>query len=355
MTPKKSRIIYTTVSVAVSVTVIGYLLTVVGAAEVFRAIRNASLAGIAAYMVLSLFTSLLRNVRYLVLVRSTGTDIPVTGWQMFLVTLVRNLFSDLLPARIGSLIYIYLLRARFGFPLEIGTSTYAVAFVLDLLVMVPLMCVGVIVVGASKLGIPLAFLLSAAGMFFVLMLLMLLYLGPILRWTGGLVGRTARRWRYGARVAETLSGVATQVADIYKARAFWKVITLSFCIRLFKYGCIVFLVYAVLNPINPAEYTLRSIGYWPVFVGSSIAELSASTPVSGIAGFGAYEGAWTGAFYLLGYPKKLAALSGISAHLITQVFGYTLGVIALLILLAPAAGRSNPRKRSGRPVSRDIG
>ena len=110
---------------------------------------------------------------------------------------------------------------------------------------------------------------------------------------------------------------------------------LSFIIRTLKYGCIAFLVFAILNPIEPETYTLRAIGYWPVFVGASLAELSASTPFSGIGGFGAYEGVWTGAFYLLGYPGKLAALSGISAHIITQAFGYSLGVIAILVLMIP--------------------
>jgi uncharacterized membrane protein YbhN (UPF0104 family) len=115
-----------------------------------------------------------------------------------------------------------------------------------------------------------------------------------------------------------------------------------------KYGCIAFLVYAILNPIDPSVYTLRRIGYWPVFVGASLAELSSSTPVSGIGGFGAYEGVWAGAFYLLGYPRELAMLSGLSAHVITQVFGYTLGVFALIVLMAPLLRRRHEKQKTLR-------
>jgi len=116
-------------------------------------------------------------------------------------------------------------------------------------------------------------------------------------------------------------------------------VALSFLIRALKYGCIAFLVYAILNPIDPQKYTLRAIGYWPVFVGASLAEFAASTPLSGIAGFGLYEGVWAGAFYLLGYPRGLAVLSGISAHVITQAFGYSLGVAAIMMLMLPLRGR----------------
>lgn len=327
-------------SIILSVGVLGYLFSKVGPGEVLRAIRNASPAGLLAYMVVSMVSTILRNIRYLDLVRGTGTDIPITGWQMFLVTLVRNLFSDLLPARVGTLVYVVLLKARFGFPVEIGTSVWAIAFVLDLVVMVPLMAVGIGVVGAVRLGVSPPLLWSVAGAFFLLTVLAYRYLPGIMR----LAGRLARRLRRAASLGDKLVLTASEIETIHRAGIFWRVIILSVFVRVLKYACIAFLVYAILNPIDPETYTLRGIGYWPVFVGASLAELSASTPMSGIGGFGAYEGVWTGAFHLLGYPKGLAFLSGISAHVITQVFGYSIGAVAMLILAAPLIRR---RRRRG--------
>ena len=72
-----------------------------------------------------------------------------------------------------------------------------------------------------------------------------------------------------------------------------------------------------------------------VFWGVCAAEVAASLPVSGLAGFGAYEGAWTIAFYNLGLTKELAAMTGVAHHLFTQVYGYSIGVLALLVLLLP--------------------
>jgi len=333
------NICYIAASVAVSCAIFAYLLTIVRPEEIVRTITHAFLPGILAYMAVSLLSTIFRNMRYLMLTRVTNTDIRISGTAMFLVTLVRNLFSDLIPARIGSLIYIVILKARFGFPVEIGTSIWAICFVLDMVVMVPLMWLGATIVGAGRLGVPLSILCVIASSFFVITVLALAYLPQIMRAAGELVVRFRRRSKRALIAKEKFDLTAQNIVTIYQQGVFWRAVALSFLIRALKYGCIAFLVYAILNPIDPQKYTLRAIGYWPVFVGASLAEFAASTPLSGIAGFGLYEGVWAGAFYLLGYPRGLAVLSGISAHVITQAFGYSLGVAAIMMLMLPLRGR----------------
>ncbi|MCX6353597.1 MAG: lysylphosphatidylglycerol synthase transmembrane domain-containing protein [Candidatus Aureabacteria bacterium] len=332
-------IYYIAASVVVSCAIFAYLLTIVRPEEIVRAITRASLPGILAYMAVSLLSTIFRNMRYLMLTRVTNTDIRISDTAMFLVTLVRNLFSDLIPARIGSLIYIVILKARFGFPVEIGTSVWAICFVLDMAVMVPLMLLGATIVGAGKLGVSLNILCIISSAFFAITVLALAYLPQVMRGSGKFVARLCRRSKRARTAQEKLELTAQQIGVIYQHGVFWRAVALSFLIRALKYGCIAFLLYAILHPIDPQKYTLRAIGYWPVFVGASLAELAASTPLSGIAGFGLYEGVWAGAFYLLGYPRELAVLSGISAHVITQVFGYSLGAIAIMLLLTPLRGR----------------
>lgn len=333
---------YVAASAAVSCGVLGWLLTVVSPSTIARAVRNASVPGLLAYAAASLLSTVLRNERYLVLMRATGFALPIGRGEMFLVTLVRNFFSDLLPARIGSTVYIVLLNARFGFPVEIGTSIWAVAFVLDMVVMVPLMAVGIWVVGGGRLGVAPSVLVSSASLLFLAAAAVLRFLPALMRGAGLLAGRFFPLRGRRAAVREILSRTAESIGAIRRGGAFRRALVLSFLVRVLKYGCISFLVYAVLNPIDPSAYTLRAIGYWPVFVGASLAELSTSTPVSGIGGFGAYEGVWAGAFYLLGYPRDLAVLSGVSAHVITQVFAWTLGAISLAILMAPLLRRTRP-------------
>lgn len=335
----RNNIWYLAVSAVVSCAIFAYLFTIVRPAEIVNSIRNAAPAGIFAYMAVGLASTALRNMRYLTLMRASETDIPISGGQMFLVTLVRGLFADLLPARVGSLIYVVILNARFGFPVEIGTSVWAIAFVLDLVVMVPLIAIGVMVVGAARLGISPGMLAAVASFFFIATVAALSYLPQLMSLVGRLVVRVLPMWRKAAAVREKLDLTGAQIRAIYHRGVLGRVIVLSFLVRILKYGCIAFLVFAILNPVDPDRYTMRAIGYWPVFLGSSLAELSASTPLSGIAGFGLYEGVWTGAFYLLGYPRELAALSGVSAHIITQVFGYSLGVLGIIILMAPLLWR----------------
>ncbi len=335
----KKNVWYLAVSAAVSCAIFGYLFAIVRPEEIVRSIRNAAPAGIFAYMAASLASTMLRSMRYLMLARASETDIPISGSQMFLVTLVRNLFADLLPARVGSLIYVVILNARFGFPVEIGTSVWAIAFVLDLVVMVPLIATGVMVVGAAKLGISIGVLAAVASLFFAATVAALSGLPQIMRWMGRLVARVALIWKKAAMAQQKLDLAGAQVTAIYRRGGLWRLIAISFLVRILKYGCIAFLVFAILNPIDPVRYTMRSIGYWPVFLGSSLAELSASTPLSGIAGFGLYEGIWTGTFYLLGYPRELAALSGVSAHIVTQLFGYSLGMLGIVVLMAPVLRR----------------
>ena len=342
---RKRQIWYIAASAAVSCGVIGYLLTAVSPSTIARAVHHASVPGLLAYMAASLLSTVLRNERYLVLMRGTGTTLHIGRGEMFLVTLVRNLFSDLLPARIGSTVYIVLLRTRFGFPVEIGTSIWAVAFVLDMVVMVPLMAVGIWAVGGGRLGIPPGILLPVAALFFLATAAALWFLPALMRGAGRIAGRLCPLRGRRTAIREALARTAGSIEEIRRGGVFWRALGLSFLVRALKYGCISFLVYAVLNPINPSVYTLRAIGYWPVFVGASLAELSASTPVSGIGGFGVYEGVWAGAFYLLGYPRDLAILSGVSAHVITQVFGYALGALAIFILMAPMLRRARPADR----------
>ncbi|PID74179.1 MAG: hypothetical protein CSB32_02110, partial [Desulfobacterales bacterium] len=72
-----------------------------------------------------------------------------------------------------------------------------------------------------------------------------------------------------------------------------------------------------------------------VFLGISASEFAASLPISGIASFGVYEGTWSLVFELLGFPGNIAKLTAVSHHLFTQVYGFGLGALALILLVLP--------------------
>jgi len=87
--------------------------------------------------------------------------------------------------------------------------------------------------------------------------------------------------------------------------------------------------------VFPIGFSLYELSVPKVFVGIVSAEFAASLPLSGIAGFGAYEGTWAFVFRLLGFSGDLADLTALTHHLFTQIYGYLLGALSLIALMLP--------------------
>jgi hypothetical protein len=128
---------------------------------------------------------------------------------------------------------------------------------------------------------------------------------------------------------------------------YWRIFVLSLGVRCCKYLSLYVLLLALVLPLG---FTVLSFPLPKVFLGLCSAELAASLPISGIAGFGVYEGAWTLVFQLLGYSERIAVLTSISHHLLTQVYGYSLGALALLVLLLPVFKRETKAESPEKQV-----
>ena len=136
---------------------------------------------------------------------------------------------------------------------------------------------------------------------------------------------------FGRKILLMLESTEREIRGAREAGIYGSLLLLSICVRAFKYGSLYVLLFALVAPLG---YALEQLSVPKVFLGLCSAELAASLPISGIAGFGAYEGAWALVFNLLGF-ERIAEITSISHHLITQVYGYTLGGVALLVLLLP--------------------
>jgi len=69
-----------------------------------------------------------------------------------------------------------------------------------------------------------------------------------------------------------------------------------------------------------------------IVLGTTAAELTTILPIHGVGGFGTYESAWAGAYYLLGFTKQLAIKAAFSFHLIALLYSVILGVGSLILL-----------------------
>ncbi|MCK5516831.1 MAG: flippase-like domain-containing protein [Desulfobulbaceae bacterium] len=328
---KKSRsLYYIFLSLLVSCSVFVYLFSRITFDEITSAVVRVPLNTINLFVFFSLVMSLCRAWRYQLLLQTANINLRFTA--LFLVTLVRNLFSDLLPARIGTLVYIYIVNKRLNVPLSSATSSFAICFLFDI---IAVSLLGVFTSLCYFSDSQTFFLVTGAGLFLLLCTFLVLYFLPwFLVECGKLIGRS--RFLRGPRrdnLKKSIDEIGAEVNMTKQSGVYGKVFALSLLLRFFKYVSLYILFIGLISGLG------ESVKMFPLFkvvTGMIAAELSASLPISGIAGFGAYEGTWAFVFQLLGYSEKLSVVTSVSHHLITQVYGYGLGSLAVLALLLPA-------------------
>jgi uncharacterized protein (TIRG00374 family) len=329
------QICYYFFTLVVAAAIFAYLFSHVSLSEIANLIQKTDVGTFFLFIVISLTGTVFRTWRYRLLLRTSGN---ASGFfALYLVALVRNLFSDLLPARIGSLVYVYIINTRLGVPFGTAVSSFALAFIFDIIALALLIICVALIVSAAAIS---PALIVSSGVALGVLSVVILYGMPFLfRIIGRMIDVVtfipAKRrsvWQ------KALDSAAAGVRQAYEAGVYFQILIVSLCVRLCKYLSLYVLLLALVHQFG------LGVGQFPfpkVFLGLCTAEFAASLPISGIAGFGVYEGAWALVFQLLGYSKKLAILTSVSHHLITQIFGYSLGAIALLILILPCFGRGN--------------
>lgn len=313
-------------SAVVSVILVGWLLRDIDPRRIGDALvgihMSGMLLGSAAFAVMVAG----RVLRY-----RTLLERPVGYGTLTLVTLVRGMLGDLLPARLGTLSYVYLVRTRAGVGLDDAFASFLLALALDMVAIAPLLLIALAAVGTGAGGASLAL---AAGILLLAAVAATMLLAPSLR--------LASRWgsRLGALPEKLAVGLLATAARVDAARhrgALWPALALSFVIRLAKFGAHWLFLQAVLVPMGVPWGTL---GFFEGFLGVAAAELSAMLPISGLAAIGTWEVAWTFAFTRLGLDAEQAVVSGFATHVVSQAHDYALGIAALLILMWP--GRRRP-------------
>jgi hypothetical protein len=326
------------VSVLISLGLAGWLLHQIRFQDLMQVFYRLYLPSLALYMILALGGVAARTYRYRILVSSQD----ISYFNLGLVTLIRNLFVDLLPAKVGSLSYVYLLCRRFGFPLEVAASSFLIAFIFDFIVVFPLIFLALLTTRINPFpvsGVQFAGLSLAILVFLVLMVVFLerclRIAADLLEWLPG-----RKRPKEETRLQFLIRKIrltADDVRKIKEQKVYGRVFAASLAVRFFKYSSLYFLLFAVLEH---RDFTLKTLSFWMVLLGFLGAEFSALLPIHGIAGLGTWEAAWTFTFSLMGFfDRELAILSGFSVHLTTQIFEYSLGILAILWLALPLSGK----------------
>jgi hypothetical protein len=328
------RILYFGLSILISVSLGGYLLSQIDFNALVRTFKHLDYSSLSIYAGMAFTGIVLRTYRYYLLIFPE----KIRFGSLILVTMVRNLFVDLLPAKIGSLSYLYLTNRRFGLPFEIAATSFLLAFVFDLIVLFPIFFLAVAASGADTPVFSSFSLISFCIILFIAAVIGLLWLHRVIRYAVILM-ENIFHFREGDspginRIFEKIQLIASDIEALRSQKIrYIKIIITSFFVRIFKYGSLYFLLHSVVAHL---DFTLGDLNFSKVFIGILGAELSALFPVQGIAGIGTWESAWALTFRFLGhFDSQVAIISGFGVHLITQLFEYSLGIIGIIILYLP--------------------
>jgi len=320
-------------SILVSILLIGYLSTRIEFDDLTQIFTQIYFPALLAFMAISLITSGLRSMRYKWLLWPT----QIGFGTMLLVTFIRNLFVDLLPARIGSLSYVYVLNKRLKYPFEEAASTFVIAFVFDFLTLGPFLALAILVVGLGTTSVSSLSLLVLALCFFLLTAIIIWKIIPLLRFLEKIylamlktLGLDSKKWA--VTTVDKTRLTITELDKIRKRKILSPLFALSLIIRLGKYGSLYFLLLSLLYSL---DFSFGNLSFWKTILGITGGELTGALPIKGIAGFGTWESGWALAFQLMNFEAKVAILSGLGVHLITNLFEYSIGILSILLLAFP--------------------
>ncbi len=329
-------------SLLISTFLLWWLFRQIDSSLLGRTLISMHIPALLAFMGIAVVGVFLRAWRYKVLLKPESM-----GWApVLLVTLIRNVFVDLLPARIGSLSYIYVLNQKLKVPFPCAASSFVLAFVLDFLTLSPFLAVSLLIVGVGARGSSSPWLLWISLIFLALMMTLLWQMLPLSRFFFRVLERVlelfhCRGKAWAQKALQSVDQTITALAGIKDRGIYTPLFALSLLLRMAKYGALYFLLFSLLHSHG---FSLRALSLPKTILGITGAEFTSVLPVKGLAGFGTWESAWALAFKLMDFDPELAVLSGIGVHLITNLFEYSLGILALLLVFSPLIRFLRPKQ-----------
>lgn len=336
---KSKHILSFFISLALSVLLLWWLFRQISGEELLLTFQNIYSPALILFLCFSIMGSFLRAWRYKIML------IPrrISWIQILMVTFIRNMFVDLLPARLGSLSYIYILNRRLKFTFESAASSFVLAFLLDFLTLSPFLVVSLLLVGFGTQALSGLFLLGVSLAFFLVIFLIFWNLIPLSQWIHRFLQKLIKKieWedkKWAETLLEKIRITIVDLKNIRKRRIYWLLFYLSLAIRLAKYATLFTLLFALLRQHG---FSMELSNFFKSILGVTGAELTSVLPIKGIGGFGTWESAWALTLRLMNFSPNLAVISGIGVHLITNLFEYFLGILSLLALYFPFARRRN--------------
>ncbi len=347
-------------SVGLSFAIVALLLQMVNAGvpegerpSVFAALQGTSLSLVLAYLGLYFVSLGFRAYRYRLLLQVSGEPTVPSIKQMWLVTGIRNMVVDMLPARLGELGYVALLNRGYGVKLEhcISSLTIAVAFDFVALFVVAILIVASQMFGSGVQGWAIGAMLMALFVSLVAVLGLFKFTPWFSRELNTRVRPKFIDVAWCVKALGLLEKFASSLKAVEASGATVRVFTTSVVIRILKYFGFFLLFKAVATPTFESLATLPVSHVLGALIGG---EVGASLPIPTFMSFGAYEAGGLLVFKLLGISDQAAAtVTLLCVHIWSQVMEYAIGglLVALFIWLNRKGKRAeNMAKVAGSPT-----
>jgi len=296
------------------------------------------------YIAFLIFTlnTIVRAIRWNLLIGPGSPNIL----NLFLFTSARAVFEMIIPSRLGALSHIYFLSRRFKFPIEIGLSTMIVSMFFDFITITPLIVLSLLLVGVNIPFLPVNIIIIVV-ITMVILVIILLNLTKIINSGLILYNWIVKKIKISEKksvikVGEKIKLTNDSIVKIRNRGVYIPVFLITLVIRVLKFTAYYFLLHSIVAFLG---YAYKDLNFLKVFISTSAAELSALLPTHTFMGFGTYETAFAAPLILLNVlSKKDATVAAFSFHTISLVYTIVLGVICLILLMAPVYFRSKNEK-----------
>ena len=287
-------------------------------------------------------------LRYRLILGATEDSVP-GFFHLLLVTASRNMFVDMLPARLGELSYVAMLNRGYRVGLPACLSSLAISFAFDLAAL-GLIIAALVVHQLFSLGVE-PWVIGTLVMVGLVFAFLLVLLFPGLRWATRLIETLAARLpgaagRLTARLGAFCAKLAGVLEETRVAGILGRLLALSLGVRVAKYLGFYTLFAGV------AAVAFPQLDTHPVhaLIALISAEAGASMPLPSFMGFGSYEAAGMLAMMALGADRAASLLIMLSLHVLSQIIDYALGGVALITfaILTRAAVAQTPVARPVR-------
>jgi Tol biopolymer transport system component len=309
--------------------------------KIVTALSQSSIWLFLLYVTTGLIGVWFRAVRYRILIVASGEDAErIPGMKkMVFITAVRGMVVDLLPARLGELIYVALLKKFAGTSIPAGLSSLLFAMILDIAVLAPVTILLILFIGFPNTG-PLKVAIVA------LLIVIGFYVGIryILPRIIAFLNRITPRER---SIVGKLVAVINQLNDAIQATitagVFGRVFGITIVVRALKYIGLLILFKSVAAGSFP---TLEALSSLKILAAMLASEMTAALPIPTLMSFGAWELGGVTFMALFGAPPQESLISLIAIHIQSQAVDYGIGLTALFLLFANES--SKPRYRTGK-------